>query len=452
MLKKTLSFALIAAVVSCLFTAAAAPAEDNVAVREGALYAVFYENPDYPTRGKPIDEIQDNYIAANSALIQDIENLTYAEVITFEPNRLNVGLPYDAVEKVESIPYVERVELIDPLQGSELTPDEKLTDGLKTYIDAHSGERMNLRVSFLYDKSQCFIGADKTEFSDPDDYLLFRQTRRNDFCMETNQKGFDRIAKTVDAQLVELFYSHAYSTITVNISVDDVMTVSRMDFVGSLKLPIEEDPTEPPTESPTEAPSDPPQSLAEKFEAWMAAQWIEKAESDDAPVQYGETVDYRAYRELSVNSDWALIQAHVNGLSSGWELRFSKLYGGRVLTDWEAGADVYPLGLFLYNAETDRFFDIEKTAPEDYPGLSETLEELNIGRPLGDADKDNSLTILDATAIQRHLADLTKLPEDDTYFLSTLSGGTRSFADADCDGTITVLDATKVQRCLAGLK
>ena len=452
MLKKTISLALIAAIISCLFAAAAASAEENVTVREGAMYAVIYENPEYPTRGKPIEEISDNYTTANSILIEDIKNLTYAEINTFEPNRLDVGLPYDAVEKVESIPYVERVELIDPLLTSELTPDEKMTDGLKTYIAAHSGERMDLRVSFLYDKFRCFIGEDKTEFDDPDDYLLLRQTRRNDFCMETNQKGFDRIAETVDAELIELFYSHTYNTITINIPVDDVMTVARMNFVGSLKLPIEEDPSEAPTDSPTEPPTESPQLLADKFESWMAEQWIDKAESDDAPILYGEIVDYREYRELAVNSDWALIQAHVTGISSGWELRFSKVYGDRVLSDWEAGADAYPLGLFIYNAEKDQFFAIEATAPEDYPGLTEKLDELNIGRPLGDADQDNNLTILDATAIQRHLADIMKLPEDDKYFLSTLSNGSRSFADADCDGTITVLDATKVQRSLAGLK
>lgn len=58
---------------------------------------------------------------------------------------------------------------------------------------------------------------------------------------------------------------------------------------------------------------------------------------------------------------------------------------------------------------------------------------------LGDTDLDNKVTILDATAIQRHLA---KLPTDSYAELQ---------ADADQDKKITVLDATAIQRWLAKL-
>ena len=58
---------------------------------------------------------------------------------------------------------------------------------------------------------------------------------------------------------------------------------------------------------------------------------------------------------------------------------------------------------------------------------------------LGDADGDGVVTILDATAIQRHLAELP----------------TKAFieksADADEDGTVTILDVTSIQRHLAEL-
>ena len=58
---------------------------------------------------------------------------------------------------------------------------------------------------------------------------------------------------------------------------------------------------------------------------------------------------------------------------------------------------------------------------------------------LGDADGDGEVTIFDATAIQRHLADLP----------------TESFveaaADADEDGEVTIFDATAIQRHLADL-
>ncbi len=58
---------------------------------------------------------------------------------------------------------------------------------------------------------------------------------------------------------------------------------------------------------------------------------------------------------------------------------------------------------------------------------------------LGDADTDGSVTVVDATAIQRVLADLLVTAYDEKA------------ADADCDRRVTILDATAIQRWLAGL-
>ena len=59
---------------------------------------------------------------------------------------------------------------------------------------------------------------------------------------------------------------------------------------------------------------------------------------------------------------------------------------------------------------------------------------------LGDADEDGKVTILDATAIQRHLAGL-----------DTLSANALTAANADGKGAVTILDATEIQRHLAKL-
>ena len=60
---------------------------------------------------------------------------------------------------------------------------------------------------------------------------------------------------------------------------------------------------------------------------------------------------------------------------------------------------------------------------------------------VGDADLDGAVTILDATRIQRVLAEL------DTFD----NGPSRLAADADRDGSITILDATRIQNYLAAL-
>ena len=57
---------------------------------------------------------------------------------------------------------------------------------------------------------------------------------------------------------------------------------------------------------------------------------------------------------------------------------------------------------------------------------------------LADADGDGAITILDATRIQRYLAGLCELTDDQLRA-----------ADADEDGDVTILDATVIQRWLA---
>ncbi len=59
---------------------------------------------------------------------------------------------------------------------------------------------------------------------------------------------------------------------------------------------------------------------------------------------------------------------------------------------------------------------------------------------LGDVDDDGIVTVLDATLIQKHLAELI-----------VLSQNQQTVADYDQDGTITILDATKIQIMLAGM-
>lgn len=61
-------------------------------------------------------------------------------------------------------------------------------------------------------------------------------------------------------------------------------------------------------------------------------------------------------------------------------------------------------------------------------------------KELGDVDGDGEVTIMDATAIQLHIAQLEMIPE---Y--------TQACADADGDGTVTIMDATQIQLFIAQL-
>jgi len=73
-------------------------------------------------------------------------------------------------------------------------------------------------------------------------------------------------------------------------------------------------------------------------------------------------------------------------------------------------------------------------------GVAVCAEAHGVTRPLGDADLDGNVTILDATRIQRVLAELDEM-----------TPAVRAAADADRDGEMTVMDATRIQRYLSEL-
>ncbi|MBQ3329752.1 MAG: hypothetical protein IJG87_01080 [Ruminococcus sp.] len=94
---------------------------------------------------------------------------------------------------------------------------------------------------------------------------------------------------------------------------------------------------------------------------------------------------------------------------------------------------------------TKRITDDEGNESIDYSGLYD-LEDISRKidmyydvQLLGDADGDCDVTIIDATVIQRVLAELSV----DSY--------NEAAADTDGDGDVTIIDATFIQRFLAGL-
>ena len=83
--------------------------------------------------------------------------------------------------------------------------------------------------------------------------------------------------------------------------------------------------------------------------------------------------------------------------------------------------------------------DVEKVAAYDSVICISYEPDVTLD-PLGDADKDSALTVLDATHIQRYLVGLVGEAEIDL-----------TAADFDGDGDVTILDATAIQRNLVGL-
>ncbi len=100
----------------------------------------------------------------------------------------------------------------------------------------------------------------------------------------------------------------------------------------------------------------------------------------------------------------------------------------------------------IVNREPIKYNDIQIVAPKNSTALKFAQEYLlsnrilNSGEILGDIDSDETVSIMDATAIQLHLAAFMVLGDDQL-----------AVGDTDKDKAISVMDATQIQLALAGM-
>lgn len=116
----------------------------------------------------------------------------------------------------------------------------------------------------------------------------------------------------------------------------------------------------------------------------------------------------------------------------------------------------YALGYeYWYDEETqeETFIPIEGFVIRGYNGTAAeayaqkhgfefvSLGEIPVSKLIGDVDGDGKISVRDATAIQKHLADILLLTQEQ-----------KNVADFNKDGTVNVRDATSIQKFLAGLE
>lgn len=142
--------------------------------------------------------------------------------------------------------------------------------------------------------------------------------------------------------------------------------------------------------------------------------------------------EYYEYIE-NITADGGLIDNLLNEYGGVFNRNFTD-------TDWKAdkkwvNVQMAPFADFEENVEYFRDWLTDRNAwLSDYYGICQD------GSLFGDVDDDGCTTIMDATAIQMHIA-----------LLSTISENKLTYADTDKDGDISILDATKIQLFIAQL-
>ncbi len=144
------------------------------------------------------------------------------------------------------------------------------------------------------------------------------------------------------------------------------------------------------------------------------------------------------------NVEWCLVHATASSIATNVAayLKFEDF----VL---ESSDIIRPFALkyAVYDVKKDEFVDLVDIYDEisNYEGLLDVLRTLDESVILGDTDGDGVITVLDATNIQRDIAQLESL--FDNY---TDRRGVRGrFSDYNNDGKTTIFDATAIQMKLA---
>lgn len=187
------------------------------------------------------------------------------------------------------------------------------------------------------------------------------------------------------------------------------------------------------------------------------------AENPDYEYFYEELGQYPAK-----NPEWILISGGLlrDVPQGGWSYHYA-VFGNKLIRG-NTESLPFKLGYGVYDVKSGAFYDLidawdmnlnrlrdvwDDIVPCDYYDPDHNAAE-NAMYTIGDADVDGEVTILDATRIQRCIAELDENPWKD--FAATGSEFIRGTdiagaTDYDRDGDTTVMDATRIQRTIAEL-
>ena len=159
---------------------------------------------------------------------------------------------------------------------------------------------------------------------------------------------------------------------------------------------------------------------------------------------------YQEIGEMDVDCDdaidFAIVYCHFAMAPDALD---GTIIGDRIITQPQLYTP-FRFGYALYDLEENKFIEFSETIVDDYPFLTEYMENYNIGSPLGDADNDGKLSILDATFIQLVAAQLAEYPSGDDISYYNATALTYK-SDMNRDSKRNILDATAIQLKLAGI-
>lgn len=161
--------------------------------------------------------------------------------------------------------------------------------------------------------------------------------------------------------------------------------------------------------------------------------------------------EYYHYSKDTGEMDWVLIRGNSN-IVLDWCVYES--LGNIVLRDYNEGTP-FSFGYCILDVSKLDFVSLENAYNNCsmYEDLEQIVDEM-VGERIGDVDGDGSLSIFDATTLQKCLAKVIEFPREDEVegrYGRLYGKPVYYISDINLDGERDIVDATAIQKCLAGL-
>lgn len=312
---------------------------------------------------------------------------------------------------------------------------DKLSEEVKLAVErSQPEETLSVSVWFIYppspepDFTENDYGTDLASLQEyTRDYRAFKRA----YHTEQNEKAMQQLRSKVAFE-VRCIGSYSPSN-SIDIMVKDIETLAAQDVVADIYL---EDMT----------------MIRDRSAFLYEEKFIEMLNPSQKRLYEYSELFY--HHDAEGNPDWVLVKGR-----SGYvgEIVAQMEIGGRVIT--YGYASNFKFGYGVFDVEQDCFVDLYdiRDDVDRYENLRDILWRMKIGRPVGDADNDGELTVLDATAIQKKLANIQNAINSNydiyyrVYGLET-DGKEYHFSDYDGDGVLSIIDATHIQKHLASLE
>ena len=370
--------------------------------------------PSWPDKIKAAQEYKEYIAERNKTIFAQVFDGLDVEILCDIFG--NMVIANVKVSDIETIAKNDIVQDIDYYEDLEQIPEEgdssKIQPKLQAVIENSNPED----IVSVYISFSGYMKRKDDMPSWPDKIKAAQEYK--EYIAERNKTIFAQVFDGLD---VEILCDIFGNMVIANVKVSDIETIAKNDIVQDIDYYEELE------------------QIPEGNDYLYYEEFIRQYPLASALIENYDEVYY--HTDEHNQNDWTVIQAELQ--IQARDIDTYSVIGGRAVY-----LGLYPLTPFaysygLYDADKNQFLDIEDVDFEDYDGLYEIWQSLELSvaiEKLGDANGDGSMDIIDATCIQRLLATLMS-----KYDIA------HNNADVDGDGDVTILDATRIQRALASL-